>query len=55
MAMFYLIKDLRGGASSFYWNTTAKLYGYDLKRGYIEGDDKIMDAVLQDFDISYKN
>lgn len=53
--MFYLIKDLRGGASSFYWNTTAKLYGYDLKRGYIEGDDKIMDAVLQDFDISYKN
>ena len=53
--MFYLIKDLRGGASSFYWNTTAKFYGYDLKRGYIEGDDKIMDAVLQDFDISYKN
>ena len=53
--MFYLIKDLRGGASSFYWNTTAKFYGYDLKRGYIEGDDKIMDAVLQDIDISYKN
>ena len=52
--MYDLIRDLRGKASSFYWNMTGKIYGYDLKNGYVVGDDKIMDAVLQDFDISYK-
>lgn len=52
--MYDLIRDLRGKTSSFYWNMTGKIYGYDLKNGYVVGDDKIMDAVLQDFDISYK-
>lgn len=52
--MYNLIRDLRGKTSSFYWNMTGKIYGYDLKNGYVVGDDKIMDAVLQDFDISYK-
>ncbi len=52
--MYDLIQDLRGKTSSFYWNMTGKIYGYDLKNGYVVGDDKIMDAVLQDFDISYK-
>lgn len=52
--MYDLIRDLRGKTSSFYWNMTGKIYGYNLKSGYIIGEDKIMDAVLQDFDISYK-
>lgn len=52
--MYNLIRDLRGKTSSFYWNMTGKIYGYDLKNGYVVGEDKIMDAVLQDFDISYK-
>ena len=49
-----LIKTYRGGFTAGYWNTLAKFWGYDLKRGYNEGDDPILDAVLQDFDISYK-
>ncbi len=53
--MYSLIKDLRGSSSSFYWNMTGKIYGYDLKSGYVLGEDPIMDAVLKDFDISYKN
>lgn len=53
--MYSLIQDLRGSSSSFYWNMTGKIYGYDLKSGYVQGADPIMDAVLKDFDISYKN
>jgi hypothetical protein len=49
-----LIKTYRGGMTAAYWQTMGKFWGYDLKRGYIVGDDPILDAVLQDFDISYK-
>ena len=51
---FDLVKELRGGFTATYWHELGKLYGYDLKRGYIKGDDPILDAVLQDFDISYE-
>ena len=51
---FYtLVKDLRGGMTATYWNQLGKLNGYDLKEGYIKGDDYIMDTVLQDFNISH--
>ena len=51
---FYdLIKSIRGRMRAFTWNAFGKLYSYDLKEGYREGDYKILDAVLQDFDISY--
>jgi len=52
--MHTLIKDLRGGFSASYWSTTGYFFGYHLKDGYIEGEDTILDAVLQDFDISYR-
>ena len=51
---FYdLLKGLRGGFTASYWHQFSKFYGYDLKEGYIPGDDKILDAVLNDFNISY--
>ncbi|HHM20578.1 MAG TPA: DUF4294 domain-containing protein [Bacteroidetes bacterium] len=49
-----LIKTYRGGMTATYWNTLSKFWGYDLKEGYIEGKDPILDAVLQDFNISYR-
>ncbi len=52
--LYDLIKDLRGGMSASYWNTFSKFYGYDLKEGYIEGKDPMLDAVLQDFELWYK-
>lgn len=52
--MFDLIKALRGSLSASYWNTTGKFFGYKLKRGYVIGEDPIMDMVLDDFDISYE-
>ncbi len=51
--MFTLVKSLRGGFVANYWNLFSKMYGYHLKDGYQPGKDKILDAVLNDFDISY--
>lgn len=51
---FFLIKDLRGGFNATYWSTLGALYGYKLDDGYIVGQDPILDAVLQDFNISHE-
>lgn len=52
--MFGLIKELQGSFKAFYWNQSSKLYGYRLKDGYTEGENPILDAVLQDLNISYE-
>jgi hypothetical protein len=52
--MYYLIKDLRNGLTATYWSTMGKLFGHDLKEGYQEGQDRILDAVLRDMNISYE-
>lgn len=52
--MHYLLKDLKGGFSATYWSTFSMFYGYRLKQGYERGEDRVLDAVLDDFDISYR-
>ena len=52
--LYYLIKDLRGGLTATKWSTLGKFYGHQLKEGYTPGEDPIMDAVLNDLDISYE-
>ncbi|MGB4959174.1 MAG: DUF4294 domain-containing protein [Saprospiraceae bacterium] len=52
--IYDMIKDLKGGFKAFYWNAFSKLYSYDLKEGYNKGEYEILDAVLQDFDVSYR-
>jgi hypothetical protein len=50
---FYtIIKETRGGGTAFYWNGLGKVWGYDLKDGYEVGKEPILDAVLEDFDLS---
>lgn len=49
-----LIKGLRGGLTARYWATLAGLYGHKLKHKYTEGEDRILDAVLDDFDVSHQ-
>ena len=52
---FYdLVKNLRGSFVASYWNTLGKVNGYRLREGYVPGEDPILDAVISDFDISYK-
>jgi hypothetical protein len=52
--MYDLLKGLKGRISAFTWHNMGKLYSYDLKEGYQEGKYKILDAVLQDFNVSYR-
>jgi len=52
-APFYtLLKGLRGGGTASYWHQLGKMYGYNLKEGYIPNQDKIMDIVLNDLDLT---
>ncbi len=47
---FYnIIKRMRNGVVAFTWHQFGKFWDYDLKQGYHPGDDRPMDAVLQDF------
>lgn len=52
--MYELLKGLRGSLMAGKWQSVGKLYGYDLKEGYIPGQDPILDVVLQDFEITYE-
>jgi hypothetical protein len=47
-----ILKDVRGGFNAMKWQTVGKLYGYDLKEGYIPGQDRILDMILSDFEIT---
>lgn len=48
-SFYNIIKRMRNGFVAFYWHRFSKFFGYDLKRGYHVGDDKMMDVILQDF------
>jgi hypothetical protein len=52
--IYDLIKDLRNGLAATYWSTVGSMYGHNLKAGYIRGQDPILDAVLNDLDVSYE-
>ncbi len=52
--MYDLIKELRGGMTATYWSTLGKMFGHELKSGYIEGENPILDIVLQDYNISHE-
>lgn len=51
--IYDLIASLRGNFIATYWQALGVFYNYNLKRGYVKGDDYIMDIVLKDFDVSY--
>jgi hypothetical protein len=48
---FYdVIRETRGGTTATYWNALGKVWGYNLKEGYIPGSDLLLDDVLLDYD-----
>jgi len=46
-----IVKELRGGFAAFYWNQFGKINGYRLKEKYSKGEDPVLDAVLDEFDM----
>lgn len=53
-SMHTILKDIKGTFAAFYWHNFSKLYTYDLKEGYNRGQYEILDAVLDDFDVSHR-
>jgi Domain of unknown function (DUF4294) len=52
---FYdIISETRGGMTAVYWQNLGKFWGYDLKDGYHEGADPMLDEVLLDYDFPRK-
>ena len=49
---YTVLKDVRGGFTAMKWQTVGRFYGYDLKEGYTPGEDRIMDMILNDFEIT---
>ncbi len=54
ISTFDLIKNTRSGVKAYWWHRLGKLNGYDLKEKYTPGIDRVLDIVLQDYDISYE-
>ena len=48
---FKVIKETRGGVTASYYSSFGRFYGYRLKKGYLRGQDPILDQVLEDFNI----
>ena len=51
-SMYEVLKNVRGTFTAAKWQTVGKLYGYDLKEGYHAGEDKVLDLILCDFEIT---
>lgn len=48
---FYeILRETRGGMTASYWHNLGKIYGYDLKDGYIPGANPLLDEVFLDYD-----
>jgi len=48
---FSIVRELKGGFSAFFWQTFARLFGYDLKAVYDpQGDDQGIERVIQMID-----
>lgn len=54
MPLYQVVKDFRGPFTATYWSSFGRLFGYNIREGYIKGKDEILDIVLKDFDISYE-
>jgi len=54
MPFYDVIREIKGGWTAFYYNTTGLFYGYRLREGYHVGDNRILDMVLEDYNLSPK-
>lgn len=50
---FRIIKSLKGGVKAAWWHNLGKIWGYDLKEGYIPENDPILESILSTFDVSH--
>lgn len=52
---FYdVVSELRGGWAAFKWQSIARMYGFNLKKGYDPNADPLLESILDDLRIDYK-
>jgi hypothetical protein len=49
--MYKVLDDSKGTFTAAYWNVLGSMNGYKLKDGYTEGNDRILDLVIDDYNI----
>ncbi len=49
--MYKVLDDTKGSFTAMYWNVLGNMNGYKLKDGYEQGNDKILDLVIDDYNI----
>jgi hypothetical protein len=47
---YEIVRETRGPIVATYWQNMGKIWGFDLKEGYIVGADPLLDEVLLDYD-----
>lgn len=52
--LYDIVKELKGWFPATYWSNFAKVYGYDITKGYNPKTDPILENILRDLDVSYK-
>lgn len=52
LRFFDIIKELKGGFSAYYWNQLGKLNGFKIKDQYRYGEDPLLDAILEEYDMT---
>lgn len=53
MPFYDVIRTIEGNWKAMGWQTMGKLYGYNLKTGYDPENDPLLEAILNDLNISY--
>jgi hypothetical protein len=49
--MYDVLGDSKGNFTAVYWNILGNMNGYKLKDGYVVGSDRILDLVIDDYNI----
>jgi Domain of unknown function (DUF4294) len=49
--MYEVLGDSKGNFTAVYWNVLGSMNGYKLKEGYTLGKDRILDLVIDDYNI----
>ena len=53
--MYDILKDVKSGATAFWWQNLSKVYGYDLKDGYNPENDPTLENIIVEYEKKYKH
>lgn len=51
--LYTILKDVKSGGTAFWWNNLGKMYGYDLKEGYVAENNPTLENIIRDYEAKY--